>query len=106
MQGKSAVLESDHTVILGWSAKIFCLIEQLAMGNEHAGGRPIVVMSDLDKELMEDEIAQHNIDIRNSTIICRHGDPLIMQELRKVSVEHARCVLSPLHCPPCGIHIP
>lgn len=40
-KGKSNVLETDHILVLGWSDKIFCLIEQLCMGYELRGGRPV-----------------------------------------------------------------
>lgn len=33
-----------------------------------------------------------NIPLRESTITCRSGDPLLRHELLKVSAQHARCV--------------
>lgn len=40
-RGKSLVLEVGHCLIIGWSEKVYCLVEQIAMGSEHAGGRAV-----------------------------------------------------------------
>ena len=40
-KGKSAVLEHDHALIIGWNAKVFTLVDQLCMGREDCGGRPV-----------------------------------------------------------------
>ncbi|MEW5303229.1 MAG: hypothetical protein WDW36_005938 [Sanguina aurantia] len=92
-RGKSLVLEVGHCLIIGWSEKVYCLVEQIAMGSEHAGGRAIVIMSEREKSRMEDEIANHNINIRNSYIICRQGDALMTSELEKVSAAHASSIV-------------
>lgn len=70
-KGHSDVLESHHTLILGWSDKIASLVEQLCLANKSEGGRPIVVLAELPKEEMEEIFARHVSCRRGSRIICR-----------------------------------
>lgn len=44
-RGKSLVLEVGHCLIIGWSEKVYCLVEQIAMGSEHAGGRAVSIIN-------------------------------------------------------------
>ena len=48
-KGKSKVLESGHTLILGWSEKIFPIIDQLILANENLKKQRIVVFAEMDK---------------------------------------------------------
>ena len=73
-KGRSEVQESDHTLILGWSDKLYGLITELANANESIGGGAIVVLAERDKEEMEHDIRGQNIDLRGSRIICRTGE--------------------------------
>ncbi len=57
-KGRSRVIEEGHTVILGWSEQVFIIINELVLANENQGDSCIVVMSDLEKVDMEDDIAQ------------------------------------------------
>lgn len=40
-KGRNAVLEYDHTVIIGWSEKTLSFVEQLCMGHELSGGTAV-----------------------------------------------------------------
>lgn len=55
-KGKSKVLESDHTLILGWSEKIFSVIQQIIEANTNYKNRAIVILAEHDKVQMEDQI--------------------------------------------------
>ncbi|KAH8050194.1 hypothetical protein JL721_11455 [Aureococcus anophagefferens] len=92
-KGKSDVLESGHTVILGWSDKLFGVLEQLCLANESLGGGVVVLLSDKPKEEQEDALAQQVPETRGTTVICRQGSPLVREHLDKVSAEHARSVV-------------
>ena len=43
-KGRSKVLENDHTLILGWSSKVFPIVSELVVANE-SRKRPVVVIS-------------------------------------------------------------
>src|SRR6266545_4848428 len=75
-KGRSRVLESNHTLILGWSAQIFTILNELMTANENQTNARIVILEDKDKEEMEDEI-QERIEVKGKTrIICRNGNPI------------------------------
>jgi len=51
------VLESDHTVILGWSPQVFTIISELMIANENRKhGAAIAILAENDKVEMEEEI--------------------------------------------------
>ncbi|XP_052198448.1 ion channel CASTOR-like [Diospyros lotus] len=92
-KGRSEVVEQNHTLILGWSDKLGSLLNQLAIANESLGGGIIVVMAERDKEEMELDIAKMEFDFRGTSVICRGGSPLILADLKKVSVSKARAII-------------
>ena len=55
-KGRSIVVENNHTIILGWSNKIFSIINQISKANENEKKNVIVVLSGKDKSEMDLEI--------------------------------------------------
>ncbi|KAK4253438.1 hypothetical protein QN277_010742 [Acacia crassicarpa] len=92
-KGKSEVVEQNHTLILGWSDKLGSLLNQLSIANESLGGGTVVVMAERDKEEMELDIAKMEFDFKGTSVICRSGSPLILADLKKVSVSKARAII-------------
>ncbi|XP_015691300.2 probable ion channel CASTOR isoform X2 [Oryza brachyantha] len=92
-KGRSEVIEQSHTLVLGWSDKLGSLLNQIAIANESLGGGTIVVMAERDKEEMEADIAKMEFDLKGTAIICRSGSPLILADLKKVSVSKARAIV-------------
>lgn len=96
-KGRSDVLERDHTIIFNWSPSIFDVISELVIANESRKRPRIVIMAAKDKVEMEEEIAAKVPDLKNTKVICRHGDPTDLYDLAIVSPNVARSivVLSP-----------
>ncbi|KAL5856925.1 hypothetical protein ACOSQ3_004383 [Xanthoceras sorbifolium] len=92
-KGKSEVIEKNHILILGWSDKLGSLLKQLAVANKSVGGGVIVVLAERDKEEMEMDIAKLEFDFMGTSVICRSGSPLILADLKKVSVSKARAII-------------
>ncbi|MCC7303213.1 MAG: NAD-binding protein [Bacteroidia bacterium] len=92
-KGKSLVIEHNHTLILGWSAKIYPVISELIIANLNQKKPRIVIMADKDKVEMEDEIRSRFPETRNTKIICRSGSPLDLNELEIVSPHNARSIV-------------
>ncbi|PIB34188.1 hypothetical protein BFP72_01455 [Reichenbachiella sp. 5M10] len=80
-KGRSFVIENDHTLILGWSSKIFTIISELIEANENLKEGVIVILADKDKVEMEDEIKLKVGDTRNTRVICRTGDPIDIDDI-------------------------
>jgi ion channel POLLUX/CASTOR len=92
-KGRSRVIESDHTLILGWSSKIFSIIGELMIANENRKKARIVILADRDKVEMEDDIRAKFPSTGNTTVICRHGDPLDLDDLAVVDPHSARSII-------------
>lgn len=92
-KGKSEVIEKNHILILGWSDKLGSLLKQLAIANKSVGGGVVVVLAERDKEEMETDIAKLEFDFMGTSVICRSGSPLILADLKKVSVSKARAII-------------
>ncbi|MFV0476681.1 MAG: CASTOR/POLLUX-related putative ion channel [Parahaliea sp.] len=92
-KGRSLVLEKNHTLILGWSDKIFHIIEQLIIANASEKRSHIVILADRDKVEMEDELLAHIPDRHSTRLICRHGSPLNTDDIAIVSPDEAKSII-------------
>ncbi|PJF24042.1 MAG: hypothetical protein CUN53_19835, partial [Phototrophicales bacterium] len=89
-KGRSRVLESGHTVVLGWSPQIFTILNELMIANENQHRARIVILANEDKVQMEDEIRER-VRLRGKTRpICRSGNPLDPNDLEIVSPHTAK----------------
>lgn len=89
-KGRSLVLETNHTVILGWSPQIFTIIPELILANESQKSAVIVILADRDKVEMEDEL-RGRIDMSKKVrIICRSGNPIDPNDLEIINPHVAR----------------
>lgn len=92
-KGRSHVLEMNHTIILGWSAQIFTILNELMAANENQPNARIVVMADKDKVEMEDEIRER-VEVKGKTrIICRNGSPIDPNDLEITSPHNAKSII-------------
>ncbi|MFZ4590239.1 MAG: CASTOR/POLLUX-related putative ion channel [Ignavibacteria bacterium] len=74
-KGRSFVIEENHTLILGWSPKVFTMISELIIANENQKKGRIVILADKDKVEMEDEVKERIPYTKNTKVICRSGSP-------------------------------
>lgn len=93
-KGMSQVLESNHTLILGWSDEMIPILRQICLANESIGGSSIVILAEREKEEMESEIARNGLEFLGSQIICRSGNPLLKHDLDKVLKQCRLCVFN------------
>lgn len=92
-KGHSFVIETNHTLILGWSEKIFPIISEIIIANENQKNPLIVILAPLDKVEMEDEIRIKIPELKNTRVICRTGDPIDSDDLKIVNPDKARSIL-------------
>ena len=92
-KGRSRVLENDHTVILGWSSKVFPIVKELCTANESRGRSAIVILADRDKVEMEDDIKAQVSNTGKTKIIVRSGDPMNLVELEVTNPHTARSII-------------
>src|SRR5215216_4935147 len=92
-KGRSIVLESNHTLVLGWSPQVFTILNELMIANENQSNARIVVLADHDKVEMEDEIRER-IEIKGKTrIICRNGSPIDPTDLEIANPHAAKSII-------------
>lgn len=92
-KGRSRVLESNHTLILGWSPQIFTVLNELMTANENQRNARIVVLADKDKVEMEDEIRER-LEVKGQTrIICRNGSPIDPTDIEITSPQTAKSII-------------
>src|SRR5688572_19836113 len=92
-KGRSAVLETNHTVVLGWSDQVFTIISELVEANENQKKPCIAVLADKDKVEMEDEIRAKVPDTKNTRVVCRSGSPIDPDAIAIVSPAEARSII-------------
>jgi voltage-gated potassium channel Kch len=92
-KGKSKVLESNHTLILGWSEKVFSIIQEIIEANSNQKNPSIVILADKDKVEMDDEIRDKIDDFKNTRVICRSGSPLESSAIAVVNPNEARSIV-------------
>jgi Trk K+ transport system NAD-binding subunit len=92
-RGRSRVLENDHTLILGWSTKVFPIVNELCLANESRGRSAIVVLAPGDKVEMEEQLRAKVARPGKTRLIVRSGDPLDLDDLDVVNPRGARSVI-------------
>lgn len=92
-KGRSAVVERDHMLILGWNSQIVEIIRELIVANESERDAAIVVMSDQPKEEMDDLLNEQVPDRKTTRIITRTGSTGSLQALARVAAQTAQSVI-------------
>ncbi|HNW71084.1 MAG TPA: NAD-binding protein, partial [Bacteroidales bacterium] len=92
-KGRSFVIEKNHTLILGWSPKIFTIISELVIANENQKKPRIVILADKDKVEMEDEINDKAGDLKNTKVICRSGLPNDIGDLEIANPHESKSII-------------
>jgi len=91
-KGRSAVLERDHTLILGWSETIFTILSELEIANESEKDPSVVVLADQDKVEMDDLIRE-KVHPKRTRVVTRSGSPIDLNDLAMVSPATARSII-------------
>ena len=73
-QGHSKVLESDHTLILGWNERVVEIIRELVLANESERNPAIVILSEEEKEEMDETLRTRVPGTQNTRVITRSGN--------------------------------
>ena len=92
-KGRSRVIETGHTVILGWDEHIFTIIHELKIANENQRHACVVILGEKDKVEMEDEIREKVGKTGRMQVVCRSGNPIEQSALDIVSVNTAKSII-------------
>ena len=92
-KGRSRVIESGHTVILGWNQQVFTILSELVGANANQNGGSVVVLADRDKVEMDDAIRARIPDTRGTKIVCRSGSPVDLDEIDIAAIQRSRSII-------------
>ncbi len=97
-QGHSRVLESGHTLIVGWNQRVTEILRELVEANESEDDPVVVIMSEMDKPWMDEYLRANFRNKGNTRIVTRHGNPASPSNLKHVSVADAKSVIVLANC--------
>ena len=92
-KGRSKVIETNHTIILGWSDQIFTIISELIEANSNQKKSCIVIMGNKDKIEMDDEIRSRIPNTGRTRIVCRNGNPIDVNDMSIVNMNDSRSMI-------------
>src|SRR3954451_2058517 len=92
-KGRSFVIETDHTLILGWSETVFTILSELTIANESEDDPVVVILSEVDRVEMEDLIRAKVGDTGKTRVVCRSGSVIDLADLAVVNPQGARSII-------------
>jgi len=99
-KGHSQVVESNHTLVLGWEEqRVAEIVRELIVANESVNQRAVVILADQDKEYMDDFLAMTIPDTGTTRLVTRSGSPSSLLNLQIVSVDTAASAIVLAGCP-------
>jgi len=97
-KGRGKVVENNHTIILGWNERVVDVIRELILANESEDKASVVILSNEDKEVMDNLIQKRLPDMMTTEVITTQGDYANINELKRVNLESARSIIILANC--------
>jgi len=98
-KGHSKVLESDHTLILGWNERVLGILRELIIANESEKDASVVILANKEKSDMDSEIKRFFPDTKTTRVITRTGSTSSLTNLYRVGAESAKSAILLASCP-------
>jgi hypothetical protein len=92
-RGGSPVMESGHFLVLGWSEKIYSVIDQLSEANVDNGRIIVVVMAERDKVEMEEKLRAKVVHRARVKLVVRAGSSVSLDDLSRVAFAEAQAIV-------------
>ena len=92
-RGRSSVQENDHTIILGWSPRVPSIVSELILANESRKKAAVVILADVDKTEIEEQLRESIDDFKTTRLVARRGEPWVGGDLSMVNISKARSVI-------------
>lgn len=99
-KGHSRVLESGHTLILGWGPRVVEILRELVEANESEDDPVVTIISEVDKEEMDEYLMTNFRDRRNTRIVTRNGATASLTVLERVNAAEAKSAIILASCGP------
>ena len=92
-RGRSLVIETGHTLILGRNDKLSAVISELVEANASERNRAIVVLTPDDVVELADELHGEVPDMKTSRLVVRSGNPTRIADLQQANPAEAKSVI-------------
>ena len=92
-KGKSPVIANNHTLVLGWSNRVFPILKELAIANENVRNATVVIFSNESRDFMQDEIEARAEGLGKLKVVTRTGDPTNPADLKRVNLSFAKSII-------------
>ncbi len=103
-RGRSRVLESNHTLIVGWNERIVDIIMELVEANESEKKASIVILSEEEKEEMDEYLHKVLGNTKTTKVVTRSGSTSSMYDLKQVNAAEARSAILLSNVSDCSSH--
>ncbi len=101
-KGHSRVLETGHTLIVGWGPRVPEILRELVEAKESDDDPVVVILAELEKEDMDEYLRENWTDRRNLRVVTRSGPTASLHSLEKVSAEEAASCIVLASCGEAG----
>jgi Trk K+ transport system NAD-binding subunit len=92
-RGKSAVIEDEHSIIVGAGDKLFEIVRELVEAFAHMPDNVVAIFSPAAKEEMDETLKERIPDTGTTKVVCRTGCPTDLDALRKMGFARAKSFL-------------
>ena len=97
-KGRGKFIENGHTLILGWNERVIDIVRELIIANESEKKASIVILSEEDKEKMDDLLTKRLPDTKSTQIVTTNGDIANINELIRINVNQVKSVIVLANC--------
>lgn len=92
-RGRSVVVESGHTLVLGYSSKLGIVVRELMQASESTSDHAVVLLTPEDKVDLEDRLRRELPNHLHSRLVVRRGTPSSIHDLTQVDPARARSII-------------
>jgi hypothetical protein len=92
-KGIGSIRAENYTLIIGWNFRVFKLLSELIIANENQKSHTIVILSNMDKLLMDHEINMNLKVPRKIKIITRRIQPLLYNSYNIIDLNLAKSII-------------
>ncbi len=92
-KGRSPVIDEGHTLILGFSEKVFTILRELIEANANQARASVVILSATPKEEVENAVRERFSSLGTTRVVVRDGSISSVHDLKKVGAARARSII-------------
>jgi hypothetical protein len=91
-RGRSDVIESGHSLILGFNDRVLDIVREIIVANESEKDAVAVILADQDKQALDEHLNERIPQRKSTRIVTRSGVPASIAALQKVAAAEAKSI--------------